>query len=217
MNLCGRLESLAWNVNEDLDEFFCRLAMGEEYGWLKSLQTLTVKGSGDCTFSEDTQKFNWPVVDLEMLGGLPKLTALNIEKAVASEYITSNTLTSLIISSCTLHGSDFEAIVRGTPNLRLLLISELMSQSDACEPYREPYRPSFDIFVQSSLERIAIHYVWGGNQMDLSLFWAVSESTFIIDLWSLSYCSPQPVPRWMASSSSVGRWPFRKDVLPYCE
>ena len=189
MNLCGRLESLAWNVAEDLDEFLRRLAMGEEYGWLKSLHTLTVKGSGDCTFSEDTQKFDWPVVDLEMLGGLPKLTTLNIEKAVASEYLTSNTLTSLILSTCTLHGSDFEAIVRGTPNLKLLSISELQSQSDSCEPYREPYRPSLDIFVQSSLERIAIHHVWG------EIKWICLYSGRYPNLRSLSICNLSPTAR----------------------
>ena len=157
MNLCGRLESLAWNVAEDLDEFLCRLTMGEEYGWLKSLHTLTVKGSGDCTFSEDTQKYDWPVVDLEMLGGLPKLTALTIERAVTSEFLTSNTLTSLVISSCKLHSSNLEATIRGTPNLKLLSITGI-------KPGRLSHNlgdvPPLGIFVQSSLERIVINPGW---------------------------------------------------------
>ena len=174
-SLCSRLESLTWNVAGVMNDFLGELGLfNADISSFEHLQTLTLKGLAAYSFSDVTEEYTWPLVYLGELEKLPKLINLRMEKTLIEGSLTSNTLTSLIISSCTLENPCLEETIRGSPNLKLLSLSRV----DAI------YNPwdDFSVFVHPSLERIVISRFTGDTRW-VFLYWGRYPN-----LRSLSIC-----------------------------
>ena len=155
-NLGRRLESLAWNTSEDLNDFLWELYPNSEAG---SLQNLSVKGwDVYLTDHNETGTAGWPRLYFNQLEFLPKLASLTAERAMTEGYLTSKTLTSLILRSCSILSANLEATIRNTPNLQILSISEIRSTRKVHAFFARP-QPS--IFVHSALQTLKISDVVG--------------------------------------------------------